>query len=603
MANKKSSKPTAAPKNVSQTLTEPKADLFERFDLFLGKYSKFIFWGIFGLVALMVIGLFEMKIGLANDDALYIEAGNNYANGFFSYFYKATAPLYSMVVGILISIFGPKLVVLKAFSSLFFMVSLFLMYRAYRNRIPNSVLFAALFITGTNYLFLIHAALTYTECFFAMLQMFFMWAAFNLIERLETEKFPWKNWIIFGASVGLLYMTRNVSAAAIISVLAYFMLFRQWRNVITALLFGVFFIMLYESLKYLIWDLPFFSQFSNQGGMMVRKDIFNPADPNNTAETSIGFFARFWGNTEVYIGGRFWELLGIAKENGKMEPVSKTALTLFTLIIFLPGLIFSYIRKNKFVLISCLYFGALSAATYFGIHVYWAQARLIMIYFPFIFIMIFYGWRELFRTKIFSSYKIVWFLIVGVFLIPNFIFSIGKIPANLRVLSKNASGDEFYGYTPDWKNFFEASRYCARQLPEGSFVASRRAPMSYVYGDFKDFYPVYSLHSNDPDSLLLKFKENKVTHVLLSELRVNPKRYIPGRYINTLHRYVMVIAQKYPNVFRLVHKVGAQEVSEIYEIRYEFATPEYINPQYFNSPVPGTIQPDSNQMKNGDTGG
>lgn len=579
-------------------MVEVRADLFERFDLFLGKHSRFIFWSIMGIVAAMVIGLFEMKIGLANDDALYIEAGNNYAKDFFTYFYKATAPLYSMVVGIIILIFGPKLVILKACSSLFFLLSLFFMYRAYRNRIPNSVLFAALCITGTNYLFLIHAALTYTECFFAMVQMLFMWAVFSLLEKLETQKFPWKNWILFGACVGLLYMTRNVAAAAIMAVLAYFMLYGQWRNLITAFLFGVCFIFLYEIIKNLVWDLPFFSQFSNQGAMMVRKDIFNPADPSNTAETSGGYFVRFWGNTQVYIGDRFWELLGIAEANRKLEPSAKTVLTLFTLLLFLPGLIFSYIRKNKFVLISCLYFGALSGATYFGIHVYWAQARLIMIYFPFIFIMIFYGWQELFRTKLLSGFKIIWFLILAAFLIPNFALSVSEIPANIRILSKNASGDEFYGYTTDWKNFFEASRYCSRQLPEGSYVASRRAPMSYVYGDFKEFYPVYSLTSNDPDSLLMKFKENKVTHVLLAELRINPKRYIPGRFINTLHRYVAVIAQKYPSVFRLVHKVGVQEVSEIYEIRYEFATPAYINPQYLNSSPPGTTSPDPNNTDN-----
>ncbi len=601
MATKKNTKTTQIPKTVSRKPAVVEADLIDRFDLFLGRHSRSIFWGILGLVTCLVIGLFEMKIGLANDDALYIEAGNNYAKDFFSYFYKATAPLYSMVVGVLILLFGPKLVVLKAFSSLFFLISLFLMYRAYRNRIPNAVLFAALFITGTNYLFLIHAALTYTECFFAMVQMLFIWAVFNLLEKLETEKFPWKNWMLFGASVGLLYMTRNVAAAAIFAILAYFLLYRQFRNLITAVVFGFCFILLYESVKYLIWDLPFFSQFSNQGTMMVRKDIFNPADPNNTAETSGGFFVRFWGNAEVYIGQRFWELLGILDANRKMEPAAKTMLTLFTLLIFLPGLIFSYIRKNKYVLISCLYFGALSGATYFGIHVYWAQARLIMIYFPFIFIMIFYGWRELFRTKFLSGYTFFWFLILAIFLLPNVVLSVSAIPANLRILAKNASGDEFYGYTTDWKNFFEASRYCSRQLPEGSYVASRRAPMSYVYGDFKEFYPVYSLTSNDPDSLLMKFKENKVTHVLLAELRINPKRYIPGRFINTLHRYVMVIAQKYPNVFKLVHKVGVQEVSEIYEIRYEFATPEYTNPEYLKSSSSEISPPQTSEDENADT--
>lgn len=584
MANKKTTGPVSK-KPVASTVSVSSPDLFTRVENFFGKNSTKIFWTIFGFSLLLAIGLFEMKIGLANDDALYIEAGNEYSKGFFSYFYKATAPLYSMVVGLLITVFGYNLVILKFFSTIFFMVSLFLMYRVFRNRIPFAVLFTAMFITGTNYLFLIHAALTYTECFFAMMQMFFMWTVFRLIDKTEQESFPWKSWLLFGAACGLMYISRNVATAAPMAVVAYFLLYRKWKDAFLVIVFALLFVFLYECIKLLIWDLEFFSQFQNQGTMMVRKDIFNPADPNNTAEDSSGYFARLWGNTEVYIGGRFWEILGLAKENGKMEPGTKTFLTFFTLLLMLPGFIFSFIRKNKAVLIAGLYFAALSGATYIGIHTYWAQARLIMVYLPFIFIVIFYGFYELFKLKSLKGFSFFWFVIVLIFMIPNVLQSMGKVPANLKTLSRNAAGDEFYGYTPDWVNFFRASRYCARELPEGSYVASRRAPMSYVYGDFKEFYPVYSLHSNDPDSLLSRFEKSKVTHVLLAELRVNPSRYIPGRYINTLHRYVYAIAAKYPQAFELVHTEGTIEKAEVYKIHYERAVPGMTN-----VPPPAPVQ-------------
>ena len=589
MASKKNIK-VSPKKEISANLVDEPI-LIMKAENFFQRNSKTIFWIIFGFSLFLALGLFEMKISLANDDALYLEAGNDYAKDFFNYFYKATAPLYSMVVGLLISIFGFNLGILKFFSTIFFMVSLFLMFRVFRNRIPYTVLFGALFITGTNYLFLIHAALTYTECFFAMVQMLFMWAVFNLIEKTEQEKgFPIKAWLLFGAMSGILYMTRNVASFAPLAAFTYFMVYRKWKNAILVLLFAASFVMLYECLKWLIWDLSFFSQFEDQGTKMVRKDIFNPADPNNTAEKSSGYLIRLWGNAEVYIGGRLWEILGIAKENGKMDAGMKTLLTLFTLLLMLPGYIFSFIKKNKAVLIAGLYFAILSGTTYLGIHTFWAQARLIMIYLPFIFIVIFYGWYQLFQTKNLKGFSFFLFVFMLFFMAPNALNSLGKVPANIKPLSRNLSGDEFYGYSTDWVNFFRASRYCARELPEGSYVASRRAPMSYVYGDFKKFYGVYSLPSNDPDELLNAFRDNGVTHFILAELRVNPNRYIPNRFINTMHRYVITIATKYPNIFELVHTEGTVEKAEVYKIRYDLVGTVVNNPNNIQTPA-GAQQP------------
>lgn len=561
MAKKLPSKVSAAAQQraASPSVPVPAGDLFTRTEAWLGRHAVAVFWSVFALSMLLTFGLFEMKIGLANDDALYMEAASHYSKDFFGYFYRATAPLYSMVLGVVVAVFGSNIVILKLFSVLFFAVSLYLIFRVFRGRIPYAVLFAALFITATNHLFLLHAVLTYTECFFAMVQMFFLWAVLRLIDKTENGEgiaVTWKAWLLYGAMAGVMYMSRNVATAAPAAVAAYFLWNRQWKNVVYALFFAVFFALVYESLKWMIWDLPFFSQFEDQGGKMLREKIFNPADPNNKPENLAGYFKRFWGNVEVYIGGRFWELLGLAKENGKLTAGGQLGLTLLGLALILQGVVFALLRKNKTVLLVSLYYAALCGATYFGIHTYWAQARFIMIYFPFIFITIFYGFYELFSTRALGGFKFFWFVVVLLFLLPNLFRSMGKVPANLKTLSRNAAGDEFYGYTPDWVNFFKASRWSARNLPEGSYVASRRAPMSFVYGDFKEFYGVYSLNSDDPDSLLARFKNNGVTHVLLAELRVQPNRYIPNRFINTLHRYVMTIAMKYPQAFELVHTEG-----------------------------------------------
>lgn len=586
-----SKKPIRQPKQPQKIVAKraeavqmPGIDLFARMEQFFDRNDKKVFWGIFILSFIFVVGLFEMKIGLANDDALYIEGAMGYANNFTGYFFKANAPLYPMFLSVLVKIFGPKLVALKLFSVIFFMVSLYFVYNAFRKRIPYTVLFAALFITATNSLFVIHASYTYTECFFAMIQSVFLFIVLKLSDKADVSGIQqtWKWWLLYGFAVMIMFLSRNVASVTAFAIIAFFLLRKQYLHAVYAFLAPVIFIGIWELVKRAVWG-DEVSQFSNQGNIMRRKFLFNPADPNNTDETPWGFVLRFWHNTEIYFSARLWELVGFKKENSKIPPLDNGALilsTLFSLSLMAGGIIYALIKKNKAVLLASLYFLALCSVTFVALHIEWAQSRLVMIYLPFIFITILYGIWELFRTKHLKGFQFFFPVILLIFFLPNIARTFNKIPKNLPVLSKNLSGDEFYGYTPDWINFFKASRWCARELPEGSYVASRRAPMSFIYGDFKEFFPIYSLPSNDPDELLNVFKENKVTHVILAELRSDPNRYIPGRFISTMHRYVYAIAEKH-QVFELVHTEGTVEKAEVYKIRYDLVksddSPESLN--------------------------
>jgi hypothetical protein len=105
-------------------------------------------------------------------------------------------------------------------------------------------------------------------------------------------------------------------------------------------------------------------------------------------------------------------------------------------------------------------------------------------------------------------------------------------------------------------------------------VACRKAPMSFVYARGKHFYPIYSVIAKDtatqqsnPDSALAIFKRNKVTHLLIASIRLNPKQNT-GEIINTLHNIAGPIVQKYPEKLKLVKQIGDSEPAYIYEIRY-----------------------------------
>ena len=69
---------------------------------------------------------------------------------------------------------------------------------------------------------------------------------------------------------------------------------------------------------------------------------------------------------------------------------------------------------------------------------------------------------------------------------------------------------------------------------------------------------------HNPDALLKNLKDNNVKYVLLPSLRVNPN-VASGNILNTLNRYLLIISMKYPDRFKLIHKIGETEPCELVE--------------------------------------
>ncbi len=91
--------------------------------------------------------------------------------------------------------------------------------------------------------------------------------------------------------------------------------------------------------------------------------------------------------------------------------------------------------------------------------------------------------------------------------------------------------------------------------------------MSFIYANGKEFYPIYTVSSTNPDSVLMQLKGNGVTHVILASLRRNPTRN-DGYIINTVHRMMQPIAEKYPAKLTLIKQIGESESSYLYKINY-----------------------------------
>ncbi|MBA3972027.1 MAG: hypothetical protein H0X46_07760 [Bacteroidetes bacterium] len=65
----------------------------------------------------------------------------------------------------------------------------------------------------------------------------------------------------------------------------------------------------------------------------------------------------------------------------------------------------------------------------------------------------------------------------------------------------------------------------------------------------------------------MNWKSLNVQYVILGNLRMNPKKN-NGRVINTIHRMLAPVYQKYPQKIRLVKTIGTSEKTELYEIKY-----------------------------------
>jgi hypothetical protein len=141
----------------------------------------------------------------------------------------------------------------------------------------------------------------------------------------------------------------------------------------------------------------------------------------------------------------------------------------------------------------------------------------------------------------------------------------------LPIFIENMTGDATYGYTTDWQNYIKMTQWCAKNLPnETQSIAVRKAPMSFIFSEGKEFYPVYNTPTDNPDSLLIPLRTSKVNYFMLPKLRLDPNRYLEDQFIGTMHRYVYYVRTKYPDAFQFVHQEGDIEEAQLYKINWQY---------------------------------
>ncbi len=561
-------KPMAKTAAVKKTVTRTQSKtLFDKLEAWGEKNNTKLFYAFLITSLFLSLLLFNARISEAHDDALYLEGGWRYVHEFPKYFYTQNAPLYVLFLGLMTKLFGFKLLLFKMANIVFNFFSVFFFFKAFNKRIPYVIFIPVMVFVSCNHLILYFASMTFTEAFYLFLQSLFFYFFFKLYDALQTNPNPNKHlklWILLGLFTFLISTCKSVAIVAVPSLVLFFLLEKQWKNALYAVGNFALFKILYELLVRAIWGAQ--NQFSGQGAILLLKDPYNKAAGN---EDLSGFISRFFDNTNMYLSKRFFQLLGFMDEDSTEV---YGFLAFIVLALTLTGLYIVFKQKNK----PLLFFGIFTVAqfllSFIILQTRWDQPRIILICMPIMLMLIFY----LFYTGVKKNglgqnlYLIVAFLLSGSVLLS----SLKRGSDNYPIVKRNLAGDKYYGYTPDWQNFLKCSQWCADSLPANSYVASRKAPMSFVYGNGKKFFPIYSVVKKDtatdqsnPDSALAYFKQNGVTHVMLGSLRINPSQNT-GQVINTVHNIFQPVMQKYPEKLKLIHTEGGAEETYLFEIKY-----------------------------------
>lgn len=530
---------------------------------------------VFLLLTLVVDILnFNMKISEAHDDALYIEAAYRFIHEFPNYFYTANAPLYPLFLATLMKLFGFKLYIFKAFNILFHLGTVYFMFQTFKKIIaPVFFVFVMLFLS-INYLMVYFSSMTFTEQMFMFIQsglFYFMSQVILNEENIKVQNnnnklFDVKNILLLALFVFLLNITRNISVSALPAVLIFMYFLKSYRKKILLFLGSYAALqILFKLLIKIIWGAASTNQYGSQSKILLQKD---PYDATQGYDNWWGFIERFFGNTELYFSKRFFQILGLKDE---LNTNTNMFIPIIMWVLIFWAIWVSFKDRKYLITFVGLYILALLSSTFLVLQTRWDQPRFVLIAMPSMMILYFYLIEKYFKSVIMRNISFILVLVLSTSLM---ISNIKRTVQNFPVFLKNLNGDIYYGYTPDWINFLKASEWCGNNLPPEAYVASRKAPMSFIYGKRK-FFPIYSVIKKDPetnqsnpDSALIFFQQNKVTHILMPRLRIDPTKNT-GQYINTIDNILEPIQNKYPNKLKLIHTEGEVEPCYVFEFVYD----------------------------------
>lgn len=445
------------------------------------------------------IALYDPRVSLTGDDSVYILSANDFIRHF--QFPSFQGPLYPMVLSPLALIFGISLLPLKAFSLFCLQAFVGFTYLAFRRRIPATLLFSVLLLTAVNSSVLYYASQTYTEMFYMWVQsicLLYFFRYFIDKEGVDASlKFDIRRHLGLALVVLSLALSRSVGFSIIASVVVYFLLNKQWKNVGFFLLsFGLLF-GIYQVLKAGLWgsgDL----QFSSQGSSLLLKNFYRPELGH---EDFGGFVDRLLANSGHYLSRDLLVIAGLRKMSFEiMEIIPFVAILVY--LISCVGLYFSF-KRNRYIFFTGLVAGSFLLVTFISLQTMWMQSRLIIPVFPLLLLIIL---AALYYTLLKSKSS----LVQSLFFLPVLIMFFSTWSVSMPAIrDARKLKNEYSGLNPDWQNYMKASKWAGDNLLDSDLVACRKSAISTIYSGGKDFYAIYTVPSYSVPHFMEDWDEDK----------------------------------------------------------------------------------------------
>jgi len=461
--------------------------LLEKFDTFIEKYDTVFFWIIFAIAALVSMGIYDPRVSLTGDDCTYILNAKAFISDFKFPGYQG--PLYPMVLSLLVLIFGISLLPLKLFSMVAMLGFFYITFISFRKRIPATVLFTTLLLLALNAPTLYYASQTYSEAFYMFMQsvMILLFIRFFLDKSAELK--PTKKWIVQHAWLALsllaLATSRSIGFAGIIAIVAYFLLKKEWKNLVTSLAFFILIFALYTVARSLIWGNGEL-QFASQGSGLMNKDFYHP---ELGKEDAMGMLVRFAQNAVQYLSFGLFNIIGFTVLDISLFR------TLLVFAIAITVLVVSS-KKSKYLFFSTLLGGTSLFVTFFALQVSWNQDRLVIPFYPYILFCVFYLLYYLLSLKNARYFQFVYFVVFIFFLGASLKSTSTAIEASAKIHNK------YSGLSPDWVHYIKVSEWTENNLKSDEIVACRKPTISSVYANGKMFHGIFTVPSGNSASFI-----------------------------------------------------------------------------------------------------
>lgn len=535
--------------------------LFQKVETYFESHPKLLIYLPLLIAFIFGILLFNLRLDEGGDDSAYINRAADFIqDGKFPAF---QGPIYPLFLASVITIFGIKLPLLKFTSLIFMLASIFFFTRALKGRVPHLVLFVSVILLGINSYILNYASQTYSEALFMMLQALFFWRFFRYFDKYShksdrIDKSELIELLILGGLLFLVFQTRTIGAVLIISAAFIFLLKVKFKELAIVL---VTTIVLFGGIK--VVEFTFQKNGAEPQSQLSTLTYKHPYDLKEGKEDFGGYLMRIVDNSNLYIGKQFLKIVGVKAATNKEYSV------VFTIVFYLVmGAGFWYIfRKNHEYLFLLVYAALALLGTFVSIQKIWDQYRLIVPYVPIILLLLSLFIYTILSNKSFKELQITFLILFASITVLVFVSSSKKF--EVKNLVANLTINKYQGYTPDWENYLKLAEYASNTLPSDSYIAVRKPDMARIYCNGKKFYGIFRFNSDNADELVKQLKDAKVTHIILASLRKNPE-VNSGDVINTLHRYMTVIIQKYPKAFtELKSEGGTNEPAALYKVNYE----------------------------------